>query len=437
MLRAGKIAVTKVTKKDEMASKVTLGCCVTFSMGRDGSAAFPVEFASKNYRCHNIGLSGCFMKRWPIVVLAVMLFFGIGLVAGYHVGVRLLRNKIAHALGPGSSIAELKVNWFSLDLLKVSIESPKGWPAARTLYAERVRIVPSLRSLLTDRIHIASIVFERPYLSVMRTSKKWLMLPGLTETEDTRKNSEAGHSYVPTVTISEVVLQDGVLELFDTTVSRPPLKTRLERLDGVIHDIEVPSLKAQTRFALAASVKGIRRDGRAKVSGWIGPAQRDSSSQITLDGVDLVSLHPYLVRIGEAQVGKGSLDLRLSSEVRANRLDGKGKIIIRDLEFAPARGYLETFMGVPRNALIHFLKNNDNAIDVDFVLTGDTSNPSFSINEAITTRVALGMAAELGVSIRSLAEDFGNLGRRGVEGAAGVAEGVSAVIRGLFGGTNK
>ena len=94
-------------------------------------------------------------------------------------------------------------------------------------------------------------------------------------------------------------------------------------------------------------------------------------------------------------------------------------------------------MGVPRSALINFLKNNDNAIDIDFVLAGDTSNPSFSINEAITTRVAMGMAAELGVSIKSLAQDFGNLGRRGVEGAAGVAEGVSAVIKNIFGGTNK
>jgi uncharacterized protein involved in outer membrane biogenesis len=377
------------------------------------------------------------MKRWPIAVLAVILFFGFSMVAGYHVGVRLVRDKIAHALGPGSNIAELKVNWFSLDLLEVSIEAPKGWPAARTIHAERVRIVPSLRSLLTDRIHIASIVFERPYLSVKRTSQKWLMLPRLTETEDSRKNSEAGHSYVPTVTISEVVLQDGVLELFDTTVSRPPVKTRLERLDGVIHDIEAPWLKAQIRFALAASVKGIRRDGRAKVSGWIGPAQRDSSTQITLDGVDLVSLQPYLVRIGEAQVRRGTLDLRLNSDVRGDRLDGKGKIIIRDLELAPSRGFFETFMGIPRSAVINFLKNNQNAIDIDFVLTGDISNPRFSINEAIATRVAMGMASELGVSIRGLAEDFGTLGRRSVEGAAGLAEGVGSVLKGLFGSAER
>ena len=260
------------------------------------------------------------MKRWSIVVLAVLLVLGISMVAGYHIGVRLLRNKIADALGPGTSIAELKVNWFSLDLLRVSIEAPKGWPAARTLHAERVRIVPSLRSLLTDRIHIASIVFEKPYLSVVRTSRKWLMLPGLTETEGPRKNTGAGRSYAPTVTISKVALQDGVVELFDTTVSRPPLKTRLERLDAVIHDIEAPALKSKTRFELAAIVKGIRRDGRAKVSGWVGPARRNSSSKITLEGVDLVSLQPYLVKVGEAQVRKGTLDLRLDSEVQGGQV---------------------------------------------------------------------------------------------------------------------
>jgi Domain of Unknown Function (DUF748) len=227
------------------------------------------------------------------------------------------------------------------------------------------------------------------------------------------------------------------LELFDATVSRPPLKTRLERVDGVIRDIAIPWLQNKTYFELAGIVKGIRRDGRARATGWVGSARRDSSSQITLDAVDLVSLQPYLVRLGEAQLRKGILDLRLNSEVRANRLDGTGKIIIRDLEFAPSRSYFDTFMGIPRSAVINFLKNQENAIDVDFVLTGDTSNPSFSINEAIATRVAMGMAAELGVSIRGLAEDFGTLGRRSVEGVAGVVEGAGSVLKGLLGGAQK
>jgi uncharacterized protein involved in outer membrane biogenesis len=379
------------------------------------------------------------MKRWHIALLAVVMLLGTSIVIGYQLGVRLLQDKIVAALGPGSSIAELKVNWFSLDVFEVSSAAPKDWPTERAFRAARVRIIPSLRTLLTDQIHISSIVFERPYVSVMRTSGKWIIFPGLTEAREGRKSAQASHAnFSPrTVTISKIELQDGVVELLDATVSRPPLKTRLERVDAVVRNVTAPSLQARTHIESAAIVKGIRRDGRAKVSAWVGPNRGDSSSQITLDGVDLVSLQPYLVKIGEAQVRKGTLDLRLNSDIRANRLDGKGKMIIRDLEFAPSRGYLETFMGIPRSVLINFLKNNENAIDVDFVLTGDTNNPSFSINEAIATRVAMGMAAELGVSIRGLAEDLGTLGRRSVEGAAGVAEGVGSVVRGLFGGTRK
>ena len=379
------------------------------------------------------------MKRWHIALLAGVMLLGTSIVIGYQQGVRLLQDRIAAALGPGSSIAELKVNWFSLDVLGVNIAAPKDWPTGRTFRAARVRIIPSLRTLLTDQIHISSIVFEEPYVSVMRTSGKWVIFPGLTETREGKKNAEASraNSSPRAVTISKIELQDGVVELFDATVRRPPLKTRLERVGAVIRNVTAPSLQTRTHIESAAIVKGIRRDVRARVSGWVGPNRGDSSSQITLDAVDLVSLQPYLVKIGEAQVRKGTLDLRLNSDIRASRLNGKGRIIIRDLEFAPSRGYLETFMGIPRSALINFLKNNENAIDVDFVLTGDTSNPGFSINEAIATRVAMGMAAELGVSIRGLAEDFGTLGRRSVEGAAGVAEGVGSVVRRLFGGSRK
>jgi uncharacterized protein involved in outer membrane biogenesis len=379
------------------------------------------------------------MKRWHIALLAVVILLSTSIVIGYQLGVRLLQDRIVAALGAGSSVAELKVNWFSLDVFGVTIAAPKDWPTGRTFRAARVRIIPSLRTLLTDQIHISSIVFEEPYVSVMRTSGKWVIFPGLTEAREGKKNAEASRAnFSPrAVTISKIELQDGIVELFDATVSRPPLKTRLERVGAVIRNVTAPSLQTRTHIESAAIVKGIRRDGRARVSGWVGPNRGDSSSQITLDAVDLVSLQPYLVKIGEGQVRKGTLDLRLNSDIRASRLDGKGKIIIRNLEFAPSRGYLETFMGIPRSALINFLKNNENAIDVDFVLTGDTSNPSFSINEAIATRVAMGMAAELGVSIRGLAEDFGTLGRRSVEGAAGVAEGVGSVVRRLFGGTRK
>jgi len=151
----------------------------------------------------------------------------------------------------------------------------------------------------------------------------------------------------------------------------------------------------------------------------------------------MVALQPYLVKKNDVHVTKGSLDLNLDSEVRKNNLDGKGKIILRDLEFAPSRGFFDTFMGLPRTAVIGFLKDNHNAIAVDFTLKGDTDNPHFSLNESLSTRIAASMAGTLGVSIVNVAESIGSLGRKGVEGAGSVVEGVGSAIKGLFGGGKK
>src|SRR5262245_37988141 len=100
------------------------------------------------------------MKRWPIVVLTALLFLGIGIATGYRLGVRLLQDRVTDLLGPGSGVASLKVNWFSLDLFGVTIEAPQEWRPAQAVRAERSTIVPSLGALLTEQSRISSIVFE-------------------------------------------------------------------------------------------------------------------------------------------------------------------------------------------------------------------------------------------------------------------------------------
>jgi hypothetical protein len=369
------------------------------------------------------------MKRWQVIIIATILIVGIAVLGGYRLGVQMLQDKVVAALGPGSDLTELKVNWFTIELLGLSIAAPKGWPAARTFEAERVTIVPDLRTLFTKRIRIASIVIEKPYLSMLRNPGKLILIPSLTERP---AKSPAAEESAPTATISTIELKDGSLDLYDATVSRPPLRTRMEEIDAVIRDFAAPAA-AKTSFELSGIVKGVKRDGTAKVIGWVGPAARDSSSHIRLEAVDLVALQPYLVKKTEARVAQGTLDLNLASEVRNDNLNGTGKIILHDLVFAPSSGFFDTFMGLPRNAVISFLKDNNNAIDADFTLTGNTKNPDFSLNENLSTRVATAMAGQLGVSIMSVAEGLGTLGRKGVEGASSVADGVGSAVKRLFG----
>ena len=378
------------------------------------------------------------MKRWGVILLILILLLAGAAVLGFRKAVQALKGQVVAALGAGSEVAELRVGWSSVELVGLDIKGPKGWPTPRTLHAERVEIVPSLRSLLTEEIHIFSITIEKPYLSALRTPEKFLMVPTLLQAGAKEKDKGSGKGpSARTVMISKIVLEDGVIEIFDATVSQPPLKTRLERIEAVVRDVAAPSLTERIQVELAAIVKGARSDGRAKISGWVEAAGKDSSSHIVLERVDLVSLQPYLAKKGETRLSKGSLDVNLRSEVRNNQLDGKGKVIIRELEFAPAQGYLDTFMGLPRSAVLGFLKNHDNAIDVDFALKGDIGHPKFSLNETLATRVAAAMAGELGLSIKGVAEGVEALGRKGLEGASGVTGAIGSAVRGLFGGGEK
>ena len=55
--------------------------------------------------------------------------------------------------------------------------------------------------------------------------------------------------------ISTIEFKDGTLELHDATVSRPPLKTKIEQIDAVIQDVTAPT-SGRTRFDLSGIVKG-------------------------------------------------------------------------------------------------------------------------------------------------------------------------------------
>ena len=78
---------------------------------------------------------------------------------------------------------------------------------------------------------------------------------------------------------------------------------------------------------------------------------------------------PYASRAAETRVQKGT--------VRKRHLRAPGRVVISDLEFAPARGVWDTFMGLPRGAAVNSLKSKD------------LDNPHFALNEAFATRVAV------------------------------------------------
>ncbi len=379
-------------------------------------------------------------KRWALIALVVLAVLIAGGIVGFRVAVGALKGKVVEALGPESEIRDIRVGWSSVDLAELRIKGPKGWPAADTLRAERVVVVPSLRSVLSRHIGVQSITIFRPYLSALRTKDGQLqVVPSLLA--GPAGQAQAAGSPAPaaprTVTLGRITLRDGVLEFFDATVTQPPLKIRLEQIRATLRDMVVPTLTGKTRLDLAGVLKGVQRDGAATIAGWAEFATKDSSVKTTLRSVDLVALQPYLIKAPETGVQKGTLDLDLQSDVSKGRLMAPGKLMISGLELAPAGSAFGTFMGVPREAVVASLKNRDDKIAVNFVLEGNVNDPRFSLNETLTTRLASSIAESLGVSLGGVAKGVGALGQGGVEAAGKVAKGAGSAVQRLLGGRKK
>jgi uncharacterized protein involved in outer membrane biogenesis len=374
--------------------------------------------------------------RWTVVLVVLVAGLAVGGLVAFRLAVSALQGQVERALGPGSEIAALTVGWTGVEVSGLRIKGPADWPAPDALRAERVVIVPSLRSFLSDEVRVDRVTVVRPYLSVLRTRDGRLrLLPSLLERPATP--APAGAPPAGSVRIDTIAIRAGVVELYDATVATPPLRIRLEQLEATARDVVAPALTGRSDVTLAGIVKGIQRDGRLAIAGWIEAATQDSALRTELRGVDLVPLQPYLSTSRPAQLTRGGLDLDLDSEVRARRLKAPGTVTLTDLEFAPPQGRTETFIGVPRAAVVTFLKGRGGRISVQFVLEGDLSNPRFSLNEAFATRMAASMAESLGVSLRGLTEGVGALGGKTIERSGEAAKELGRSLERLLGGARK
>ena len=382
-------------------------------------------------------MSGERVKKWGLIAALVALLVVGGGVIGFRIALNIIKGKVVGALGPDSQIKDLTVGWSGVEVLGLRIKGRPGWPAPDTLRTERVVIVPSLWSLFSGTVRVSSITVYRPYVSALRSKDgKLRLVPSLLE-QPPQKNRSGAPAKPMEVAIGRIRLEDGVVELFDATVAQPPHRIRLEQIQATLKDIRVPSLKGKSGLDVAAIVKGVQRDGKAKVTGWAEVATSDCSIETELRALDLLALQPYIVKSTSAQVQKGTMDLTMHTDVSQNRLKAPGQVVISDLQFGPGHGAGEIFLGVPRDAVLSSMKSRDNKISLSFVIEGDLSNPQFSLNEAFAMRMAAGLASTLGVSLEGLARGLGTLGIKGGEATGEAIKGLGGALKGLFGGQKK
>lgn len=348
------------------------------------------------------------------IFAGVLMGLALLLLAGWHWTLRTLEQQVLAALGPESTLSSIDIRWPGIVVVSgLRIAAPAGWPEADTLRAERIEIVPDLRSFATERVLVRRVSVSGAYLSVLRNRQGSLvLLPTLIQRAG--RSATTAHQ-AKGLSLGLIEIDQARLDFLDQSLPKKTVHLQIEPVHASMRDLRLPELSGQSALEITGTVQGAQRDGSLDIRGWLEVGTRESDLQIRLDNVDLVSLEPYLIKASESGVRRGGLSLDLHSQVRSKQLKAPGTLVLSDLQLKSSGEVSGTFMGMPRQAVIGALKSGGDQISLSFTLEGDLDNPQFSLNETLSVRVAVGVAQSLGVGLVDIVRDVGTLGGRAIE----------------------
>ncbi len=401
-------------------------------------------------------------RRTFRIMAIALIVLAIVAATAVHMATRSLRDHIVTLLGPTGHAARIDVGFTRITLDHVVIKAPPGWPATDALRADRIVLTPDLWKLLSHRVSIHDAVLDNAYLSILRTPDgKISLLPNLRTDRNAAHapTAASGVSVVPTSTsappstaassaaiassgvaatsssqsmpvdLGAIVVHNGTLDFFDASVVSPPFRLRLNQLQSSVGPLHFPTQSERTQFSIAGEVADASPQnasssrsapppggGPLKIDGWIVFSTQQSDIHTQFSNVDVRSLQPYLNKSKTLAIDSGKASLDLHSTVENRQLQADGKLTLDQLQLAHGDNAVSALEAIPRDAAIAALKDKQDRITLDFSLQGNLSDPKFSLNENIATRLAAGLAKALGVSAEGVAKSVGGT-TRGLGGA--------------------
>lgn len=382
--------------------------------------------------------------RWLAGLLLAVLFAGLAL----HLAARSLRTMVVDALGAQAELQRVELLWNGVRLHGLKLRARNGWPAKEEASAERIDIVPALRSFWPGqpwRLHSVDVHSAR--LTVLRQPDGKAQVlpsllmgsagalpqarvagPALLATARAGQNTEpadSGAGRPPSLHIDTLRWQDSAIDYLDASVARPAHRLQLWQVQGRLRGLQLPLAGHRVEFEMdarlagreakdAAAMPAERADaGTLTLRGHSSLPLRDGEWRLALRGADMRVLQPYLLGHKSGGVERGSLDLELNAAIRSGRLNAPGRVVLTDLRFSEGGG-LQTLAGVPRGLVLAALERRGR-IELDFTLEGRIDDPEFSFNASLASRFTVGLAQALGVSVKD------------------VVQGLGGMLRGLFG----
>lgn len=333
------------------------------------------------------------MKKVVSGVAVGFTVLAIGCAVAYANLNRIVRS-VAEKQVPGLTFDELQVHWNV-----VSISGVKLKRGERTVFeVASLRVYPSLKSLLTDELHISSIEIERPYVYLERRRDGSLRMPvpdrvvgaddgsRKAEAKPAQKDDGAGDS-TRAISIGTVEIRDGRGDLIDHSVHGAPAKFALTALQVSVEKIHLPAADAPIPFELSATLAG-KRVGRITGEGWYNLKTDSAELELALGTIFLPHAEPYYRSARTtAGVSNGTLDLQTTVKMTNGKYVAQNHVQLAEVAFAREG----LFLGVPVVLLANHLKDPSQPFVLDVEVQGSLDGDS-----RLQQQLAAAVAKELG-----------------------------------------
>ena len=268
---------------------------------------------------------------------------------------------------------------------------------------------------------LTDVTLDRPFLRVAEDKSGRLTSP------QTPSLPSGGKEKKPPVslTVNRISVARGEVLFLDGKITRPPHPLQFTDVAFSADACSYPPADLWTAWQASARLQGKASIGQIKGSGRTNLRTLDTTGKVSLRGLDIVTLRPYLQKKGEVDVRAGTLDIDMDVAIRHRSINAPTHAVLRNLQFAPGGGIQDRFLGVPRSLVVKLLESSKNEIPLDFVVEGSLANPQFNLRGNFAQRFSVSLAQKLGLGAIQT-------GEAAVKEGGNVLKGIGQGLRGLF-----
>lgn len=369
------------------------------------------------------------MRKWLFVIGIVVIL----LIGGYFVlsffAVKLIEPQLRKVVGPGFTLAEIKVRPTYLSARRIQYEDPHS--KKRFFQVEEMRMYPSLLSLFKGPLRIRKFTVQQPSFFFYRSREgvflgPWTTIEKKEKERDIPDEREKKAKETIAIQIDRFQIQKGSIDFEDMKVGDPPGQIQLRELDSDVRDIQYPIISAHSPIELKGKMAGKTKEGDIDIKGWIDFKTMEMETSFKVRKIEVKAFEPYYWKKVSAEIDSGYMDMDAKIAIKKKWIDVPGQLNLVDFHMKEGGG---TVLWIPAKTLASLLKHKGDRIQIQFHMKGSLDDPKFNLQETFLTRIAVSLAEAIGMPIKGVGEALLGGAGKGAEGFAEEWKSIEELLR--------